>query len=135
ASLVPQQFSGYLDVRQPHLGVLPGSWYPAEILHALYDHYTANMSEAEWQKLARDIANAFCDRLLSGIYKAFVSILATPQRYAQNAQRLWDHTFDNGTLVVRVSANRADSVVSDWRSHHPIICAAGHLIGHNLFVA
>jgi hypothetical protein len=110
------------DPRKPGMGILAGSWYPAPEVHALLDALVAGLPRAERTAIARAAARATMDRTLRGLYKLLFDALATPERYARHAQRLWNSYYDGGTLTVTPRGDGADSVVSDWAAHHPLIC-------------
>jgi len=50
--------------------------------------------------------------------------MATPERYARHAGKLWSSYYDTGRFTVTPAADGfgAVAVVRDFRSHHPFLC-------------
>jgi hypothetical protein len=121
---MPGVYQRELDVRDPALGVLTSEWYPAELVHALLDEIARGKSEAELRELATAASGAIMRATLRGLYRVLFEWMATPERYARYAPKLWGTYYDSGDVTVALveSGLGAVSVVRDWRSHHPLIC-------------
>jgi len=111
-----------LDNHKDSLGILTGTWYPAVEVHHFLDILLAGISPAHRSELARTGARVTIERTLSGFYKLLFSAMATPERYARNAQRLFSAYYDQGTIRVMSGRGEAVSRTTDWAAHHPFIC-------------
>jgi hypothetical protein len=133
---LPPEWRAGLDPERERLGILIGSWYPIEILNALYDQLVAGRSPAERHRLAQQVGKEYVARLLRGIYRFIFDVLATPARYVANAQRIWDQGCDTGKLeLALVEAGRVESRLFDWPGHHPFGCAVSFHIGVEIYRA
>src|SRR5688500_19317978 len=73
----------------PNFGLIASEWYPVDVVHLVLDRLTAGLSPEERAKLARDAAESIIRSSLTGVYRAFVAFLVSPERYARNAQKLF----------------------------------------------
>jgi hypothetical protein len=114
---------GLLMPERPVLGVLVSTWYPARTVHRLLDELSAGLSAGQRNELARDGARAVIEATLSGIYRTLFELLATPERYARFAGRLWSAYYDAGSFtVVNRATHEAECTIAHWPTHHPLIC-------------
>jgi hypothetical protein len=112
-----------LDVAGRSLGVLSSRWYPADAIHALFDVVFDGLDPDERRALVDRSADAVMAATLHGVYQVLFKWLATPERYARFAERLWSSYYDTGAMrVVQASPARAVCTITDWRSHHPAAC-------------
>lgn len=120
---LPPETRDLLDPQRDGFGILPSAWYPAPIVHAIFDAAIAGRSPRERADLARAGARATLDRTLRGVYGVLFAALATPERYARFAQRLWSSYYDTGVLVIERSVpGKAQSRIRDWDAHHRFLC-------------
>jgi hypothetical protein len=123
AHQLPSEHVGLFNPAAETLGVLASKWYPGELVHALIDELTRGRPADEQESMARAGANAVMAATLRGVYKVLFDWIATPQRYARHAGKLWTSYYDSGSLeVVESTRQSARAVVRDWRTHHPFIC-------------
>ena len=124
ASAVPSPLRAALELDAPVLGVVASTWYPAPLVHALLDEITRGMEPAAQHALASTAAQAVMDVTLRGFYKVLFQWMATPERYARYAPRLWQAYYDTGSfeVVPQADAHCAVATVRDWAAHHPFIC-------------
>ncbi len=107
----------------PHLGLAASAWYPAEVLHTLCDLASDGLSPSQRRATALSAGRALMATELRGIYKALFRLMASPERYAQHAQRLWRTHFDNGDFAVEATgAKEHRTKITGWRSHHVMVC-------------
>jgi hypothetical protein len=111
-----------LERESPLLGVLANAWYSSSTVHALLDELTRGLAPEERAKLAERASDAVMAATLHGIYKALFRLMATPERYAKYAPRLWTTYYDSGTVTIELSGNRAESTIRNWSAHHPFMC-------------
>jgi len=111
-----------LERDSPLLGVLANAWYSSSTVHALLDELTRGLGPEERVKLADRASEAVMAATLHGIYKALFRLMATPERYAKYAPRLWTTYYDSGTVTIVLSGNRAESTIRHWSAHHPFMC-------------
>lgn len=113
-----------LDPNDPVLGVLTSEWYPAELVHALLDEIARGKSEAALRELTSKASVAIMRATLRGLYRMLFEWMATPERYAKYAPKLWAAYYDSGEVAVELLPDglTALSTTRNWRSHHPVIC-------------
>jgi hypothetical protein len=115
---------GQIDVARPSFGILASQWYPAENTHVVLDAMTADLSALEREQMARGIAKAVMAGTLHGVYGVLFRMMATPERYAQHAHKLWSKYYDSGRVRFSLpEPHRMVAVISDWGGHHPFLCA------------
>jgi hypothetical protein len=119
---LPAEMQGKLDPTKEGLGVLPATWYPAPMVHAVLDAVLAGSTTRQKQELAKQAGRATIERTLKGFYGAVFGALATPERYAKHSQKIWNLYHDNGRLEIALSPGRAESRMIDWPGHHRFIC-------------
>ncbi len=113
-----------LDRAKDSLGILASRWYDAEAIGALLDAIVADAPPEERELMARHAAQAVMQRTLRGVYRLLFQWLATPQRYASFANRLWQSYHDSGRMTVeQVTPTMAICTITDWHGHHPFACA------------
>jgi hypothetical protein len=121
---IPETNRAELDPDAPVLGVTASRWYPASTVHRLLDEIVRGRSAAEVRVLATEGSRAVMDTTLRGLYRTLFTWMATPERYARHAHRLWNTYYDSGVFEVTPlpDGRGAVTVVRDWRAHHPVIC-------------
>lgn len=120
----------------PYFGVLASRWYRAEAVHDLLDRLTADRSEAELARMADDAASAIMGHMLRGVYRTLFSLIATPERYARHAGKLWSTQYDTGSIVIEVTGTTEHRITFvDWASHHPFICRMNMAAARPIFEA
>ncbi len=114
-----------LVMQGSELRLLPSSWYPDRLLHALADIIIARVPTRGRTALLREAARASIETPLSGIYRSMFRALKAPAIYSQYAQKLWNLYYDNGTYHVEAMEPRVHEIsITDWVSHHPLVCAS-----------
>lgn len=120
---LPVEARSWFDASQESLGVLASTWYPAPAIHALLDRMTRGMTPAEREHFALEGSAVVMESTLSGLYKTLFKILASPERYAQFAPKVWAHYYRSGTFhIEQPEPGRAVAHVRDWETHHPVLC-------------
>jgi hypothetical protein len=119
---LPPETRALLSAHKDGFGILPSTWYPAPVVHAILETFLAGRTTRERAELARAGARATMERTLRGVYGVLFAALATPERYVRFGQRLWDAYYDCGTVVMDLPApGRLRSRIFDWPGHHRII--------------
>jgi hypothetical protein len=123
-SAMPAMLRQTLDPQDAALGLLASDWYAAEVVHALLDEISRGKSEAALKELAASASGAVMRATLTGLYRVLFGWMATPERYARYAPKLWGTYYDSGETEVELVSGglAAISTVRNWRSHHPLIC-------------
>jgi hypothetical protein len=107
----------------PYLGMVSSAWYPAPSVHALIDALTVNLSPAERKAMAHDAAQTAFAATVKGVYKLLFETLMSPPRYLKNAQKLFSRYFNTGLMTkTALAPNKHRTVVTEWTSHHPVLC-------------
>jgi hypothetical protein len=112
-----------LDPRGESVGILASRWYDTTAIGELIDALTRDASPQERDQMAQKAAQVVMQRTLRGIYRTLFQWLATPERYARFADRLWRSYHDSGRMTVeQVAPNLAVCTITDWHGHHPFAC-------------
>lgn len=121
---LPQEDQAHFEVDHEALGILPSTWYPAEIIHRALDSITAGRSRDEVRALAKDAGAATVRGMMKGAHKVVFSYVMTPRRYVRVVQTLWRLNYDSGRVDHEILApNIHQSFVRDWKGHHAFLCA------------
>jgi hypothetical protein len=108
---------------QPNLGLLAGSWYPAEFVDKIFAHLYRDMSAQEVDQLAADFSQASVGNTLSGFYASFMRKLLSPELIAAHYQKIWRLYLNTGQCEVIVHApNKHEVRVFSWSGHTPFLC-------------
>ena len=120
----PAELQDQLSAGKPGLNVLTSRWYDAPLVHALLDEVARGRNRIELRELATAGSQAVMDATLRGLYRVLFQWMATPDRYARYAHKLWDAYYDSGELSLTPEAGGkgATSSVRNWSSHHRLIC-------------
>ena len=122
AAGIPIEYHSYIDMRDPLLGILPSTWYPAPAVHALLDAVEADHTPAERETIVREGATAIIESTLTGVYRWLFQTMMSPDRYARNAGKLFSRYYEPGTMSkVPLGATGHLTVVEGW-AHHSMLC-------------
>jgi hypothetical protein len=123
AARASEELRAYLDPDDPLVGFLPASWYPAPLVHELLDVFSAGRSEAEIAQMAKEATRAGVVRGTNSVYRFVLARLVSPEIYARTVPRLWRQLHTTGERRVRIlGPGEAESVVTRWHGHHPLLC-------------
>jgi hypothetical protein len=123
ARSMPPELGAAFDLSDPQLGVLPSQWFAAAAIHSLLDGLLAGHSTEERSRIAREGAQAIIESTLKGVYRWLFERMMSPDRYGRSAQRLFSRYYEPGTMVkMPLGPHGHLSVVTDWDSHHPLLC-------------
>ena len=112
-----------LDPDRESLGILSSRWYRADAIHALLDAVIAGIDPDQRRESIERAADAVMRATLRGVYRILFEWLATPDRYARFADRLWRSYYDSGEMhVVQETPERAVCTIRDWGSHSAQLC-------------
>lgn len=105
------------------LGILSSRWYEAASIHALLDAILAGLDPDHRRESIHRAADAVMQGTLRGVYRVLFEWLATPDRYARFADRLWRSYYDSGDMhVVQETPERAVCTIRAWASHSAQLC-------------
>jgi hypothetical protein len=112
-----------LEPGAPGLGILGSTWYPSPLVHAVLDVIAENMGRDAQHRFVRDACAAVIPRMVAGPYRALFQLLASPSLYARLIQHAWRqlHTTGERTMVLP-RPGEAESEISSWPGHHPMLC-------------
>lgn len=120
---LPDDVRAMLDPDDPFITLLPASWYPCRLVHVVLDVMTEGLTEVQIRKLAHDANRAVVRRDVGSVYRFFLDKLATPEMYALAVPRFWKQFHSTGKRKIEIIRDgEAESIVSDWGGHHPILC-------------
>ncbi len=126
AERIPRHLRDGIHPGEMVLGILSSKWYRADAIHALLDALLADPDAPTLAQLAREPIEEVMNKTLRGVYRALFSWLATPDRYAKYAAKLWSSYYGDGEFVVVADDDDRGSVttISQWSGHHPLLCEA-----------
>lgn len=120
---IPKDLRGPLDLDHRAYGVIATDWYPATLVHRMFDDMTRGLDAKQRDAFARGGAEATVRAGLRGVYKVLFQLLMNPKRYASRAQSLWERYYDAGVMEKTVkSPTYHHTVIRAWSSHHPLLC-------------
>jgi hypothetical protein len=120
---LPPEVQRHFLVGRPALGLLAGTWYPAELVHAFLDRLTRGVPEPELQRMARQGAEFTMERNLRGVYRSLFSLFVSPRIYVLGMQQLWNLHYDSGRVRnSELGPTTHQAIVEGWRAHHPFAC-------------
>lgn len=109
-----------LNPHLPAFGLMSMRWYDAAEIHDVLD---AIAKQSDAQRVALVGGRHVTEKTLSGVFRAVFKMIATPERYARHAQRLWSQYYDSGEFVVEPLDGRSLTTIRGWRSHHRMLCS------------
>ena len=122
ARKAPEDLRAALDPEQPLVTILPASWYPSRLAHAMLDALHEGKSDAELSELFRRGNQTVIDRSFS-VYRFLLEKLVTPEMYAAAIPRLWRQLHSTGPRRIKIEGpGEATTIVTDWPGHHPLLC-------------
>lgn len=120
---IPVRFRARLDLDAPAFGVSGSAWYPATLVHGLVDGLLWGLSPEERSAIARESGEFVTEQTIRGSFRTLFELIATPERCARHAQRMWRAYYETGaSTVTRVSPACYEQRVEGWAEHHPFIC-------------
>lgn len=124
AARVPEELRDALDPDEPIVRILPASWYPASLVHAMLDALAEGRTPLEVDRLAREASREVVKNGMNGVYRFLFPKLVSPEMYARMIPRLWRQLHSTGerSLTI-VGEGEADSRIARWPGHHPLLCA------------
>lgn len=118
----PEERSG-LDPHEFAFGILASRWYPVASVHALFDALLADPDCPAREQLTHEIGRHVVSQTLGGVYELLFRWMATPERYARYAAKLWRSYYDHGTFEVReLGEHASQTTISGWEGHHAFLC-------------
>jgi hypothetical protein len=108
---------------EPTLGLLAGTWYPAQLVSLVFKEMTNDLSPLAVRQLAMDAVKASVGTTLSGLYAGIFRMLVSPKMLASNYNRLWRLYHNTGEFEVLIeSPTRFDFRLSKWPVHDSFFC-------------
>lgn len=112
------------DLDEPGLGVIPNRWYSVDIICALSDAATRDMTPEEFEAFSTASADRIMADTVRGLYRLLFDWIATPARFVKYASRVWASYYDHGLLDMRVlEERRVEARITDWAGYTPLIFA------------
>ena len=106
----------------PAFGLIASEWYPSSLVHAILDGVCEGLARAEQRALAREGCEAVVPKMVRGMYRVAFAGVATPALYARFVPRLWHQLHSTGERRMTVTGVSAESEVTRWAGHHPMLC-------------
>lgn len=123
AQQAPQDLRAHLDPDDEHVNLLASSWYPSRLVDSMLDTLAEGMTEADLRRVAHDSTRWILQNGTSSTYRFVLRRLVTPEIYALSVDRLWRQFHTTGRREVRLtSRSSAESKVTRWGGHHPMLC-------------
>lgn len=120
---LPPELRVLVDLDVEALGVLPNTWYPAPLSHAILDGMFAGLTREKRTIRMREGAHAAIRVMGRGMYRLVLEKLATPRVLASNIQRLWSLLYDDGDRSFALTPPMgAESITRDWSGHGLVLC-------------
>jgi hypothetical protein len=111
------------DLESPSLGLLPGSWYPSELVQHIFTHFCVGLTKQQIRQLGVDLARAGVANTLTGMYATFTRLLVTPDLIAAHYQKIWRLYQSTGRCeVLPQSPTQHELRVHAWPAHFPLFC-------------
>ncbi len=105
------------------LGLLPSSWYPAQVAHACLDSLAEIHGETEMRALLREGNAVVVRRMAHGLYQLLFKLVGSPELYSRHIQTAWRALHNTGTRAVLIERpGYAVSTIAGWAGHHPWLC-------------
>lgn len=124
AARVPEDLRGLLDPDEPIVKILPASWYPASLVHAMLDAIAEERSQVELERLAKEASRDLVKNGMNSVYRFVLAKLVSPEMYARMIPRLWHQLHTTGERKLEIVAEgEAKSTIARWPGHHPTLCA------------
>lgn len=108
---------------EPALGIRGSKWYPSPLVHAALDVFAESMGREAQREFMREACAAVIPKMVAGPFRALFGLLGSPALYARLIQQGWRqlHTTGQRSMVLP-GPGEADSQISSWPGHHPILC-------------
>jgi hypothetical protein len=120
---IPEDYRRQLDRTQRSMGILPATWYPALLVHALLDAIVKQVGATDIDDFAERAGRAVTEKLIGGLYAGLFRSMASPDLYAKYAPKLWRSYYRMGRVEAEVVDSGETRVrMSEWPGHHPLVC-------------
>lgn len=122
---LPAEHRALLDVDAPAFHLLASSWYPAKLVHAIFDVLAEGRTPEEMRRFIHDANRDFLRTggASKSVYRFFLEKLATPDLYAFLVPRFWKQLHSTGEREVKiVRRGLAESTTRAWSGHGPHLC-------------
>jgi hypothetical protein len=119
---LPPELAVLVDVDAEMLGMMPSTWYPATLAHALLDGMFAGQTREKRTAKMRLAAHAAIRATARGVYRLALEKLATPGIMAANIQRLWNLVHDGVRTFVVIPPASIESTTRAWTGHGLALC-------------
>lgn len=120
---IPADFRKHLNRAHRSLGILPATWYPAPMVHALLNAIVKQVGPTEIEGFAERAGRAVIQKLIAGLYAGLFRSMASPALYAKYVPKLWRSYYRMGEIQAEVVDSGETRVrMSEWPGHHPLVC-------------
>lgn len=115
-------------------GILASKWYDAPDIHRLLDVLVDVHSARELPELIREGTRAAASKTFGTLHRALIRGVGNPFLHSRFAQVLWSANYDTGELQSeRIGKLEQRVTITDWPSHHPVLCLITREIDSVLF--
>jgi hypothetical protein len=121
---LPAHIRELIDIDHPTFRLLGSIWYPVGVVHAFLDVLSQGRTPVEMNRLLHDANRMFLqDGVRQSVYRFLFERLGTPEIYAVLVPRFWRQLHSTGDRRVKIiRPGLAESTVSNWPGHHPLLC-------------
>ncbi|HVU02586.1 MAG TPA: hypothetical protein VHE30_12580 [Polyangiaceae bacterium] len=120
---IPLERRGPLSANHPTFGLSSREWYPAEFIHALIEALLRTLDPADARRIAMDGGGAMIRNMMHGPLAIVFALLVSPRSYGTFVSKVWNLSYDSGSLSHRMLDDTSDEVTAvGWRAHHPFLC-------------
>lgn len=113
-----------LAIDEPACGVIVNRWYRADVVAALADTITRDVSPREFERIAQGCSEWVARDTIRGLYRVLFDWVATPNRFVKYGARVWANYYDHGSFILHAKGERSiEAVVTDWAAYHPFVFA------------
>lgn len=114
---LPREVATLVDLDAQALGVIPSTWYPATLGHALLDGIFGGLDARARAAAMREGTHAALRATARGVYRLVLAKLGTPSMLASSIPRVWSLVFDDGERSMVVSGDAIESRTRGWTGH------------------
>ncbi|GAC1353230.1 MAG: hypothetical protein NVS3B20_22610 [Polyangiales bacterium] len=113
---------------KPHsrtLGLLGSHSYPYAFVGDLVETMARVVRAPDLDLFIADLSTAGVEASMNTVMRVILRYAASPVMLASRGQEAWDLFHDSGRVSARVEGREYVSEISNWPSHHLVVCKIG----------
>lgn len=120
---MPPDWVARINLSADGFGMLPSTWYPMSMIHAMLDAMLTDLDAQERSGAARKASRAVIAAMQDSAHKSFFDLFSSPDLYMRYAKKVWGMYFDQGSYdVERQAEKRLVATTRGWSGHHVFLC-------------